>query len=194
LENLQEIAAIAKTYGLATHMDGARIFNASVATGVTPADYANGYDSCWIDFTKGLGGFAGAVLAGSDAFINEAWRIAQQWGGALRQSGVISATALYALDNNVDRLSEDHIRAAVIGKSLKEMPNVKSVLPYETNIIIFEIIENGPSAATVVNRLLHNGIRVGVFGERTVRIVTHLDVDDRSVELLCRELPRALAA
>jgi threonine aldolase len=194
LKSLQEIAAVAKEYGLATHMDGARLFNASVATGVTAADYANDYDSCWIDFTKGLGGFAGAVLAGSDDFINEAWRFAQQWGGALRQSGVISATALYALDNNIDRLSKDHARAAAIGESLNEMPNVKSVLPCETNIIIFEILENGPPAATVVNRLLHNGVRVGVFGERTVRIVTHLDIDDRSVELLCRELPNALAA
>lgn len=194
LENLQDVAAVAKEYQLATHMDGARLFNASVVTGVPPAAFAKNYDSCWIDLTKGLGGFAGAVLAGSNEFINEAWRFAQQWGGALRQSGVIAATGLYALDHHIDRLAEDHALAAQIGKSLERMPNVQSVLPYETNIVIFNIDTSGPSAATVVSHLLQNGVRVGVFGERTVRIVTHIGVDRQSAELLCRQLPEALTA
>jgi threonine aldolase len=193
LATLRDVAQTAKELGLATHMDGARLFNACVASGVPAKDYVAAYDTCWIDFTKGLGGFAGAVLAGPKNFIDHAWRFMQQWGGALRQSGVVAATGLYALDHHVERLADDHRLAATIGARLTEMQNVRSVLPCETNIVIFSIDEAGPTAATVVQRLLRKGVRVGAFGERTIRIVTHLGVDQEHTELLCGHLPDALA-
>ena len=193
LEQLRAVAAEAKAHGLRTHMDGARLFNACVRSGVPARDYADGFESVWIDFTKGLGGFAGAVLAGSTAFIDAAWRFKQQWGGALRQSGYIAATCLYALDHHIDRLADDHAVAASIGARLAAMPNVADVLPVETNIVIFEIAERGPTAAHVVGALLRKGVRMGEFAERTIRIVTHLGVDQAGADLLCAELTGALA-
>lgn len=194
LEQLREVAAEARSHGLKTHMDGARLFNASVKTGIAVSDYAEMYDSVWIDLTKGLGGFAGAVLAGSEDFVNAAWRIKQQWGGGLRQSGYVAATGLYALDHHVERLAEDHRLAASIGERLKVMPNVRRVLPVETNIVIFDIAEAGPTAGQVVERLLGLGVRMGVFGTRTIRIVSHLGVDQASADLLCHHLPDALVS
>lgn len=193
LDQLSEVAAEAKAHGLKTHMDGARLFNACVSSGVSPGDYAEGYDTVWIDLTKGLGGFAGAVLAGSAQDIDKAWRLKQRWGGGLRQSGHIAATGLYALDHHIQRLAEDHVLAAAIGERVANMPNVKRVLPVETNIVIFDLAEGGPTADQVVAALLETGLRVGAFGERRIRIVTHLGVDRAGADLLCAELPAALA-
>lgn len=192
LAQLREVAAEAKSRGLKTHMDGARLFNACVKTGISARDYADMFDTVWIDFTKGLGGFAGAALAGTEDFVNSAWRLKQQWGGGLRQSGYIAATALHALDNHIERLADDHTLAASIGERLTAMPNVRHVLPVETNIVIFDIEETGPTAAKVFERLLHKGVRVGVFGERTIRVVSHLGVDQDGANLLCECLPDAL--
>ena len=158
LDQLTEVAEAAKSEGLLTHMDGARLFNATVQAGIPPDSYAELYDSVWIDLTKGLGSFAGAVLAGSREFINSAWKLKQQWGGGFRQSGYIAATGLYALDHHIDRLAEDHSLARSIGDSIKQMPNVASVLPVETNIVIFDISGSGPSAANVVETLLKDGV------------------------------------
>lgn len=188
LKELAGVAEAAKSLGLATHMDGARLFNACVETGVSAGQYAEGYDSVWIDLTKGLGGFAGAVLAGSADFVNQAWRYAQQWGGGLRQSGYIAATGLYALDNNLEQLARDNTLAKSVGERIADMPHVKAVLPVETNIVIFHLDDTGPDAATVVDRLRAQGVRLGVFGERTVRIVTHIGVGPESGELLVQRL------
>ncbi len=192
LDQLREVAAEAKAQGLKIHMDGARLFNASVASGVAPGDYAEGYDTVWIDLTKGLGGFAGAVLAGSAKDIDAAWRLKQRWGGAMRQSGHIAATGLYALDHHLDRLAEDHALAASIGARIVDMPGVARVLPVETNIVIFDIAEDGPTAKAVCAALLEKGVRIGAFGERRIRAVTHLGVDEAGGELLCAHLPAAL--
>ncbi|AUQ49109.1 low specificity L-threonine aldolase 1 [Phaeobacter inhibens] len=191
LEELGEIAETSKSLGLATHMDGARLLNACVETGVSAKQYATGYDSVWIDLTKGLGGFAGAVLAGTDDFINHAWRYAQQWGGGLRQSGYIAATGLYALDNNLEQLARDNALAKSIGAQIAPLPHISEVLPVETNIVIFNLDERGPDAATVVSKLRDQGVRLGVFGERTVRIVTHIGVGPEGGDLLIKRL-RAL--
>lgn len=190
--DLDAVAAVAHDHGLATHMDGARLLNAAVASGRPASDHAAGFDSVWIDLTKGLGGFAGAVLAGSAAFIGQVWRYKQMWGGAFRQSGHIAATGLYALDHHVARLAEDHARAATIGTTLTQLPGVAQVLPVETNIVIFDIAETGPTAAELVATLGAEGLRVGAFGPRRIRIVTHLDVGDTAVEQLCAALRRAL--
>ncbi|MEM8791357.1 MAG: threonine aldolase family protein [Pseudomonadota bacterium] len=181
---LNEIAGVAKDAGLTTHMDGARLMNAVVASGTPAADFAAGYDSVWIDFTKGLGAPVGAMLAGSRDFIEEAWRFKQQMGGAMRQSGVLAAMADYALDHHVDRLSEDHARARRIAERLETLPKVAQVLPVETNIVIFDIIDCGPRAEHVAEAALKAGVRFGAFDDRRIRIVTHLDVDDVSVDAL----------
>lgn len=192
LEQLTEVAEVARSHGLLTHMDGARLFNATVQSGVSPRAYAELYDSVWIDLTKGLGSFAGAVLAGSREFINVAWKLKQQWGGGFRQSGYISATGLYALDHHVDRLAEDHALARSIGESIRQMPRVARVLPVETNIVIFDLCASGPTAADVVGTLLNDGVRLGAFGERTIRIVCHLGVGPADGEMLCASLRKAL--
>lgn len=194
LDLLDEVAGTAKELGLATHMDGARLFNACVASGAPATKHVAGFDTCWVDLSKGLGGFAGAILAGPMDFIDQAWRFSQQWGGALRQSGVIAATGLYALDHHIERLADDHRLAAYIATRLASMLNVRSVLPQETNIVIFVVDDTGPDAATVVNRLSKHGIRLGAFGERTIRLVTHLGVNQSCAELLCEHLPEALSA
>ena len=108
LEKLDAIAIEAKNYNLKTHMDGARLLNACVKTGVEARSYSKNFDSVWLDFSKGLGAPVGAVLAGSEDFISNSWRIKQRLGGAMRQSGVLAAMCLYALDHNITRLSDDH--------------------------------------------------------------------------------------
>ena len=112
------------TLGLKTHMDGARLMNAVVAAGVTAQEMAGHCDSVWLDFTKGLGAPLGAVLCGSDEFIDEAWRWKQRLGGSLRQAGICAAACLYALDHNIDRLAEDHANAQRLARGLSQMPGL----------------------------------------------------------------------
>ena len=193
LHQLQSVAAVAKDAGVATHMDGARLLNACVQSGILAQDYADGYDTVWIDFTKGLGAPMGAVLAGSRELISRAWRVRQRLGGGLRQSGFMAATCLYALDHHVERLVDDHALAGEIGRELAGMPLVAHVLPVETNIVIFTIAERGPTATTLVDRLRDDGVRVGAFGERHVRIVTHIGVDAAASRRLCESLGNNLA-
>lgn len=185
LSSVDSVTSTAKGAGLARHMDGARLMNAVVATGISAATWAAHVDSVWIDFTKGLGAPVGAALAGSAEFIRQAWRFKQQFGGAMRQSGVIASMCLHALDHNVDRLVEDHRRAAEIETHLARLPKVARVLPVQTNIIIFDIAENGPTSEELTRVCAENGVTIGDFGSRRIRLVTHLDVDDGSVAALC---------
>src|SRR5213078_1617183 len=130
-----------------SHLDGARLLNAVVATGVSAADYASGFDTAWIDFTKGLGAPVGACLAGSEELIDEAWRYKQMWGGALRQAGIVAAAGLYALDHHVERLAEDHENAARLARGLAEIDGI-GIDPgdVETNIV-FCAVPDGPAFA-----------------------------------------------
>jgi threonine aldolase len=194
LEILRAVARTAKDAGLATHLDGARLMNAVVETGTPASEWAEEYDSCWIDFTKGLGAPVGAVLAGSHDFVEAAWRVKQQIGGAMRQSGVIAAMCLYALDNHVERLADDHALARSIAERLSTYPGIEGVLPVETNIIIFDLAAAAPDAATIVDLLKEDGVIVGAFGPRRIRAVTHLDVDKAAEDLLCDCLARRLGA
>ena len=194
LDQLRAVAAVAEEAGVATHMDGARLLNACIATGVSAKDYADGYDTVWIDFTKGLGAPMGAALAGPTDLIARAWRVRQRIGGGLRQSGFMAATCLYALEHHVERLTDDHALASEIGRALATMPMVASVLPVETNIVIFTIAEGGLTAAALVDRLRDDGVRVGAFGERQVRIVTHIGVDAADGRRLCESLSKHLAS
>jgi threonine aldolase len=162
--------------------------NAVVASGVPASDWASGFDTAWIDFTKGLGAPVGAVLAASRELIDEAWRWKQMLGGALRQAGVIAAGCLYALDNHVDRLAEDHDNARVLADGLSGLPGIE-VRPVESNILIAEV-EDAP---TLVGRLAEAGVQVTPIGPGTIRCVTHLDVDRAGIERALEAFGEALS-
>ncbi|MCR9221614.1 MAG: aminotransferase class I/II-fold pyridoxal phosphate-dependent enzyme [Alphaproteobacteria bacterium] len=183
-EALRTVAETARKAGLATHLDGARLLNAQVATGVAARDYAQGFDSAWIAFTKGLGCPVGAVLAGSRGFIEEAWLLKRRWGGAMRQTGVLTAMCLYALDHHVERLADDHALAQSIGARLAELPGVAAVLPVDTNIVIADLAEDGPDARALAQRLRSDGVTATVVGRRRLRFVTHLDVGPEDADAL----------
>jgi len=188
LDKLNAVAIEAKKYNLNTHMDGARLLNACVKTGVNAETYSKNFDSVWLDFSKGLGAPVGAVLAGSEEFINKSWRIKQRLGGAMRQSGVLSAMCLYALDNNISRLSNDHEVASFLESEIEKLETVEQILPVETNIVIFDLSDETISAPKLVQKMEEQGFRIGAFGERRIRIVTHLDVDMDSATKLVAAL------
>jgi threonine aldolase len=156
--------------------------NAVVASGVRALEYATAFDSAWIDFTKGLGAPVGAALAGSREFIEEAWRLKQQTGGAMRQAGIIAAGGIFALRHHVNRLAEDHVNARRLAEGLATLPGVVlDPASVETNIVIFDL--NGAMDATLaVATLRARGVRMGAMGPRTVRAVTHLDVNAQQIE------------
>lgn len=174
LRALREVAAVARGEGWATHMDGARLLNACVAAGIEAKDMAAGYDSVWLDFTKGLGAPLGAVLAGRAAFVDEVWRWKQRLGGAMRQAGVCAAACLHALDHHVDRLAEDHANARALADGLARLPGV-AVEPPETNLVFFDTSGTGVSGDELARRARRGGVLIGALGGR-VRACTHLDV------------------
>jgi len=179
LERVRGVLQVADGHDLRTHLDGARLLNAVIATGVAASEWAAGFDSAWIDFSKGLGAPVGACLAGSEEFIAEAWRWKQMLGGAMRQSGVIAAAGLYALEHNVERLGEDHARARRLAEGLAELPGIElDPALVETNIVVFRVAD----AAGFCHRLEAEGVRMGALDERIVRAVTHLDVDDAGID------------
>ena len=183
LATLDDVCAVAREHDLATHLDGARLMNAVVANVVPAARICRDFDSCWLDFSKGLGAPIGACLAGSRGFIEEAWRLKQQMGGAMRQAGIVAAAALYALDHHVDRLADDHANAKRLAEGLAELPGV-AIDPdrVETNILFFEIDSPGLSAAEFDAGLRRQGVRMGAVGPQRLRAVTHLDVDRGGID------------
>lgn len=192
LKQLNEVAAVAREQGWATHMDGARLMNACVATGIAPAEMAASYDSVWLDFTKGLGAPLGAVLCGSAEFIGQAWRWKQRLGGSMRQAGICAAACLYALDHHVDRLAEDHANAKALARGLRQIPGVVVEEP-ETNLVFFDVRGTGTDVATLQQKLLARGVAVSSLGGR-VRACTHLDVTAPMIEEAVSILREVLAA
>ena len=188
LDQLNAVALAAQEAGLATHLDGARLLNAEVASGTPAAEYARGFDSAWIAFTKGLGCPVGAVLAGSRDFVAEAWLLKRRWGGAMRQTGVLTAMCLYALDHQVARLAEDHALAMSIGERIAVLPVINGVMPVETNIVIADLAEQAPDARETARLLRQKNLTVTVVGSRRLRIVTHLDVGPADAEALIAAL------
>ena len=178
LSAIQSVLEVVRRHGLRAHMDGARLMNAVVASGVPASDFAGGFDTAWIDFTKGLGAPVGAVLAGSRELIDEAWRWKQMLGGAFRQSGIVAAGCLYALDHHVDRLAEDHSHARLLAEGLASLPRVQlDPASVETNIVIFSVDD----APALVSRIADR-VELQAFGAHRVRAVTHLDVSREDVE------------
>jgi threonine aldolase len=180
LEQIRKIAAIARQHNLALHMDGARLLNAVVESGVSAKEYANTVDSLWIDFSKGLGAPVGAMLAGSHDFIQRAWRLKHQFGGAMRQSGILAAGAIYALENHVERLAEDHQNARLLAQGILDIQGI-DVDQVETNLVFFDVKGLGANAQEFHQALLERSLRVS-FSEKTrLRAVTHLDVNRKDI-------------
>ena len=178
LQRIGEVTGVAKDNGLMTHLDGARLLNAVIATGIPAKTFAASFDSAWIDLSKGLGAPIGGVLAGSAEFIDRAWRFKHQFGGAMRQSGIVAAAGIYALENHVERLAEDHQNAKRLAQDLAQIPGIEvDVDSVETNIVFFDVGKAELSAHEISAKLLDYGVRIGAFDETTMRAVTHLDVD-----------------
>jgi len=180
LAQIEAVLDVARAHGLRTHLDGARLLNATTASGDAPADVARGFDSAWLDFTKGLGAPVGAVLTGSQELIDGAWRWKQMLGGAMRQAGIVAAGGLHALDHHVERLADDHARARRLAEGLAELPGVTlDPATVETNIVVFEHADARGLAARLE---AEHGVRMGALKAGIVRAVTHLDVDDDGID------------
>jgi threonine aldolase len=190
--DLDAVVSIAKSNGLATHMDGARLMNACVATGISARDMTAGWDSAWIDFSKGLGAPIGAVLAGSHGFIDEVWRWKQRLGGSMRQAGICAAACIHALDHHVDRLAEDHANARALAGGLSQIAGVAVQQP-ETNLVFFDPAGAGVKGDQMVASLRQRGVLLAMMDGR-IRACTHLDVTAAMIEEtlgLIRDIVRA---
>ena len=190
--DLDEVTKIAKANGLATHMDGARLLNATVATGISARDMTAGWDSAWIDFSKGLGAPVGAALAGSRDFIDEVWRWKQRLGGSMRQAGICAAACVHALDHHVDRLADDHANARALARGLSQIEGIEVQEP-ETNLVFFKPDGSGIPGDKMVKALWKRGVMLAMMDGR-IRACTHLDVTagmiEETVELV-RDIVRA---
>ena len=182
LETVRAVGAVAKRHGLVLHMDGARLLNAVVASGVPARDFAEPFDSLWIDLSKGLGCPVGAVLAGDAAFVEQAWQWKQRMGGAMRQSGTIAAAGVHALEHHVARMAEDHENAKLFADGIANLPGVRVEQDeIETNMVFFDVSQTGMTAGELHNRLLERGVRIGENDRYRMRMVTHLDVTREQV-------------
>jgi threonine aldolase len=188
---LDEVVNIARAGGLATHMDGARLLNATVATGISAREMASGWDSAWIDFSKGLGAPIGAVIAGTREFIDEVWRWKQRLGGSMRQAGICAAACTYALDHHVERLAQDHANARALARGLAQIVGIEVQQP-ETNLVFFKPDGAGVTGDTMVRALRQRGVLLAMMDGR-IRACTHLDVTGAMIEEtigLVREIVR----
>jgi len=183
LEEIKALRKLADEYNLKMHMDGARLWNASIATGIPIIEYASYFDSISLCFSKGLGAPVGSVLAGSEQFIEKAHYYRKAYGGGLRQSGLLAAAAIYALDNNFKRLADDHTRAKKIAEYFNSVNGLSSHPDdVDTNIVFVNIIDNKLDAFETAEKLKENGILVLPVSANQLRIVTHLGIEDRDVE------------
>jgi len=174
IDELRRIRDVAASRGLPLHLDGARLWNASIATGTSLADFSACADTVMVSFSKGLGAPVGAALAGPASVIEEAWIHRRRMGGGMRQSGIIAAGALYGLECHLSRLGEDHAHAAELADLLGDAGGAR-VVPPDTNIVMIHLPE-GRSAATVARAARERGVKVGVWAPTRIRMVTHLDV------------------
>lgn len=183
LEQVRAVCDMAHERGALTHMDGARLLNATVATGIDPKAYAEKFDTLWIDLSKGLGAPIGGVLAGSAEFIEAAWQWKQRIGGAMRQAGIVAAAGLYALEHHVDRMADDHANAQTLAKGIDGAPGIEiDVAGVETNMVRFDVAGLGISSKEFGDRMLTEyGIRVSTPGPTLVRLIPHLGISSEDV-------------
>lgn len=184
---IEAIKEVCQLKGLALHLDGARLFNALVETGESTVKYGNVFDSISICLSKGLGCPVGSLLLGNKDFIKQARRFRKSMGGGWRQAGYLAAAGIYALDNHVSRLRQDHARARAIGQMLTNLPEVEEIYPIDTNIVIFRLPET-ILATDYVAQLGQKGVGSVTFGKHLVRFVTHLDFTDDDLEELGKRL------
>jgi len=183
LSEIKKIKQVCIKNDLAFHLDGARLFNALVAKGETPKQYGEQFDTISICLSKGLGAPIGSVLLGTKAHIKKALRIRKRFGGAMRQVGYLAAAGIYALDNHVERLADDHKKAKVIEKTLENLTFVSKVEPIDTNIVIFNLAK-GIDESNFINVLKEQGVLITSMGSGKLRMVTHLDFTDEMLEKL----------
>jgi len=187
LANLKQIRAFALEHALRVHMDGARVFNAAVATGISVKDIADCADTITFCLSKGLGAPVGAVLCATEELIREARRVRKLLGGGMRQAGILAAAGLYALEHNVERLAEDHGHARLLAETLAELPWCRiEPQEVETNILYFDT--PGIEAARVSKLLAESGILANPSGNRRIRMVTNLDLSAEDIRAVCRIL------
>ena len=194
LATIEAIRSLAQRHGVPMHLDGARLFNAVVSTGVAAADYARHFDTVSVCLSKGLGAPVGSVIAFDDLALRDRLRrLRRMYGGAMRQAGIVAAGGLYALEHNIARLAEDHAHAKRLTTLLHAIPAL-SVNPVhvETNIVIFDVKENGRTPAEIVADLKQQGVLINTIGGRRFRAVTHLDVDAPAIEEAGRTLKAVL--
>ncbi|RYY49431.1 MAG: low-specificity L-threonine aldolase [Chitinophagaceae bacterium] len=182
IQEIQRIKEVCLTHNLRLHLDGARLFNALVSREEKTGQYGELFDSISICLSKGLGAPVGSILLGNESFIKKARRIRKVFGGGMRQAGYLAAAGLYALENNIDRLQDDHNHAHQIAEILMGKNFVGKMLPVQTNIIIFELVGERFTAKSFCDRLAENGILCLPISDSQVRMVTHLDIDKEMVK------------
>ena len=178
---IQKISQVCREHGLKLHLDGARLFNALAETKETPSDYGQIFDTISICFSKGLGAPIGSALLGTNKAIKQAKRVRKALGGGMRQAGYLAAACIYSLDHHIIRLAEDHHRAKMLGLIIQNLDYVLKVYPIQTNIIIFEL-QPGVNPIELLEKLKAKGLLAIGFGKGMLRLVTHLDFDDESLE------------
>ncbi len=195
LEAMHEIRQVADRFGLRMHLDGARLWNASAATGISEREYAAPFDSVSVCLSKGLGAPVGSLLVGSREFIEHAHRYRKIFGGGMRQVGILAAAGLYAVRHHRERLVEDHRRARRLAEALSELPGLSVDLEsVQTNMVFVDVGQTGKEAAQVVAALRTQGVLCLALGQTVIRLVTHLDVDDTGVERAIRAFRSAVTA
>ena len=183
IQSLRELGAFARQHHLGYHLDGARLFNALVADGEQPEDYGRLFDSISICLSKGLGAPVGSVLLGSADFIHEGRRIRKRFGGGMRQAGYLAAAGIYALDHHVDRLAEDHDRAASLATFMAQLPYVAEIKPAATNMLLFRL-QDGFNGSDLLTHLSALGVQLIAMDRHWLRAVLHYDVGDAEVQRL----------
>jgi len=180
LEAMRRAADAAHALGARVHLDGARLWNASVATGIAIRDWAAPVDTLMMCFSKGLGAPVGSILAGDAPTVRRARRLRKRHGGGMRQVGILAAACLHALDHHVERLADDHRRARVLAEGLARLPGVRVVAP-DTNIVYFDLDESAGDPQALIAAAAARGVQISRYGPRRVRAITHLDVDDAGI-------------
>jgi len=190
---MAEIYRLAKSRGLLVHLDGARLWNASIASGIQPREYAQWADSASVCLSKGLGAPIGSLVTGPKTFIDRVHRFRKMFGGGMRQAGIIAAAGIYALDHHMDRLREDHQNAKRLALGLKEFRGI-SINPdhVETNIVIFDVANTGMTAPQVTEAMKKEDVLIHAFGKTQIRLVTHLNVSSEDIEVALKAFRKVL--